>query len=531
MNQKVKWAIAFLSILILAMSIEAALIHAVTTAPSTLTISSGIYPAAPHYVVWVESSVYYVKDQNGLTVLSVTNATEAIQYAINLTTATTPSGGEVFVKSGSYVGASVTVKDNVYLILDSGVGTVVYTPTTSGTCTIEDRMLWKKLVYLDGNLVYSIDSSAGQHSYSYLIYQDGTFYYLKNGTTGAIDYSSTNASAVFQSAFDSLTSGGEVFVKAGTYVLTTQIIIEYDGIELVGEGFYKTILSYSTTSGYFMAIRHPVSGTSNARIRGIHLSNFMVRDTNTHNIAHAGIYIQGAQELTIDNLMFFYAANCITFDCSNATRPNRGGIFIHDIYFDECDGYMIADSYYDGVATEIKMDRIFITEGSADNMLDGIVFNNTVILYASQIDIDGPNRWGLYLNYSFGSTISDFWIEDVQRNYISGSRTRLTNGYITNNQYEGLWAYGMNQSIIANCVFTSNSAATNDTYSALNLTNCINTIITNSQFQSITEKWSIVEGGISDNNIITGSIMADYIITVGIDTHTNLCWNVTSWVA
>jgi len=73
-----------------------------------------------------------------------------------------------------------------------------------------------------------------QQTYSYVIWTDGTNYYAKNGSTGKIDYSGTNASTVIQNAINSLSAGGKIYIRKGIYTITNTITLS-DGITLEGE--------------------------------------------------------------------------------------------------------------------------------------------------------------------------------------------------------------------------------------------------------------------------------------------------------
>lgn len=78
---------------------------------------------------------------------------------------------------------------------------------------------------------------------SYIITKDpdGVVYAI-NGRTGEIDFSGPDATTVIQKALDSLTNGGKLFIKAGTYVINRTLVIRYSNIEIEGEGIDKTIL-------------------------------------------------------------------------------------------------------------------------------------------------------------------------------------------------------------------------------------------------------------------------------------------------
>ncbi|MGC9203179.1 MAG: glycosyl hydrolase family 28-related protein, partial [Thermoproteota archaeon] len=75
--------------------------------------------------------------------------------------------------------------------------------------------------------------------YSYEIYTDGTTVYAKNGKTGQIEFSGTDAATVIQNAINALTDGGTVYLKKGLYILSNTINITNHGIHLVGETMWR----------------------------------------------------------------------------------------------------------------------------------------------------------------------------------------------------------------------------------------------------------------------------------------------------
>lgn len=66
---------------------------------STYYAEEGIYPGAPSYTIWRESSTYYAKDANGHIAYQSSNASQVINYALD----GLPSvGGTVYLKAGYY---------------------------------------------------------------------------------------------------------------------------------------------------------------------------------------------------------------------------------------------------------------------------------------------------------------------------------------------------------------------------------------------------------------------------------------------
>lgn len=87
---------------------------------------------------------------------------------------------------------------------------------------------------------------------TYILFKDAGICYAKNGLTGAIDYSGTNGSQIFQNAIDVLMDeGGIIFVKRGSY--TANITMKRN-IRLIGENQRYTII-YGTIS--FLQIKQP----------------------------------------------------------------------------------------------------------------------------------------------------------------------------------------------------------------------------------------------------------------------------------
>jgi parallel beta-helix repeat protein len=164
----------------------------------------------------------------------------------------------------------------------------------------------------------SINSTA-----EYIISTDGTNVYAQNGTTGTVVFSGTNAATVIDSAISTLTNGGKVFIKAGTYTLTNygsgQIgsngfgyyavsNMGNNNIELYGEG-PATILQISASAPQNMTAIY---------FNGTGLSNFIIHDLkidgNRANRAgystsgnENGVFIAGGSYTTSSN----WCGNCI----------------------------------------------------------------------------------------------------------------------------------------------------------------------------------------------------------------------------
>jgi hypothetical protein len=80
---------------------------------------------------------------------------------------------------------------------------------------------------------------------SYIVFGDGVRYYVKNGSTGVIEYSDIDASKVIQYAVDKLrVGGGRIYIKSGTYYLASQILVQNaSDIIIEGEGWSTKLVA------------------------------------------------------------------------------------------------------------------------------------------------------------------------------------------------------------------------------------------------------------------------------------------------
>jgi hypothetical protein len=147
-----------------------------------------------------------------------------------------------------------------------------------------------------------------QQSYSYVIWTDGTNYYAKNGRTGQIDFSGTDASTVIQNAIFNLPNGGRIFVKSGTYILNKRVVFDKN-VAIVGENASPYVKPYTVkfvvnnTQGAFLitlashlenCVIEPASGLIPDTAIQIEYAYFaVVRDVLIHGPFMTGIGING----------------------------------------------------------------------------------------------------------------------------------------------------------------------------------------------------------------------------------------------
>jgi len=148
--------------------------------------------------------------------------------------------------------------------------------------------------------------------YSFLISQQGDNYYARD-SFGRIKYRGSDASTVIQSAINALTSGGKIFIKAGTYdmptppqgdtiVANTYIVNSKDNLTIQGAGRGKTIINIpgqtlTKAPNFFFS-----SGYDHVCIKGLSIiGDSVMASPGGGAISGFGIWVEGDEDLVIEN--------------------------------------------------------------------------------------------------------------------------------------------------------------------------------------------------------------------------------------
>jgi hypothetical protein len=160
------------------------------------------------------------------------------------------------------------LKNNIRLVIEKGATGITVAINAGATCCLEDYQNSITWYYSSGvlmlqynnlnGLVTGIYSNFNQYwsgtlnrtdavvnptaPYSYIIDIFGSTYRMKNGTTGQIDYQSTNASQVERFADGNNTSGGTIFVRNGWYNIDAGWYVS-ERTRLIGEAENTTVLN------------------------------------------------------------------------------------------------------------------------------------------------------------------------------------------------------------------------------------------------------------------------------------------------
>ena len=206
-----------------------------------------------------------------------------------------------------------------------------------------------------------------QFAYDYIIYTDGTNVFAFNTKTKSIDFVGTDASVVIQSAINALSNGGTIFVKTGTYGLSSKVTL-MSNIGLIGEGM-NTIFEELAQGAIFYGMN----------VQNVRLENFFF-NCNGFSALGAG-----------------YAYACaIGFD-SDGTVPLYN-IVLRNI------------KTYNGIGAHI---HFWGSDNTLENVYRNVLLENVECSTNPQTTASNPM---LLLDYVNGATLINCYAHDVANN-------------------------------------------------------------------------------------------------------------------
>jgi len=265
--------------------------------------------------------------------------------------------------------------------------------------------------------------SGSANDYSYVAYSGSGLYWAKNGTTGLINFSGSNARVVIQSVFNQLQpSGGILLLREGTYTIDLKLHISGSGIKVTGPRKAVLKLANSVNDNVIVVENNAV---------GVILEGFSI-DGNKANQATAstGVVIAGfASRCTIKNMQI---DSCKAY-----------GAYIFESDYCSAIDNTITNTDEHGLAVE----------GFDKNVYGTRIIGNDI----RNTGIVGPTRTGITCE---GSRTNGFFPLDtiIQGNFISGS-------------YNGIGLLNAPRSIILGNNITDCSQG------AISISNCENNII------------------------------------------------------
>jgi len=273
--------------------------------------------------------------------------------------------------------------------------------------------------------------TVGGLPFSYMVFANATSNYRVNGTTGAIDYSSTSAGNSINFALGNLTSGRtwkEKVVPKGHFTIDKQILIRNYTILDLTQAYFTLSASLNLGSN---------GETGNGGVHGIiYNTDVPARDidiiggtigenANSHNsirlenVTKANIYgVTCYDHIHLDNVSDSFIQYCTLKPLANIVphkspmnctiqynNIENGQIYIHWINYRSTWG-VPADN------NKILYNRVFTSTRNDTSMMLFDYCYNTMI-QGNQIFVNGA---GIYLYMAHNSTIIDNYIKDLYMN-------------------------------------------------------------------------------------------------------------------
>ncbi|RLI22922.1 hypothetical protein DRO45_00115 [Candidatus Bathyarchaeota archaeon] len=248
---------------------------------------------------------------------------------------------------------------------------------------------------------------------SYVIFEVGGTYYAKNGSTGEIGFSGTNATQVIEQSWNSMSSGGRIFIK-GEITLSTGLVFKLTkyvtALEIVGEGETASTLEFEG-SGYALTVT-----------------------TDDTSVGHYYVKLEG-----------------FTIDCVSKTTGRHGlkiekvgrNAYVENLYVNKAD---IGIHIYD--TNIVYIDRCKIVNVNFGIKTEKGATSSPNAVYIDGAKVDSATQYGIYLkggnsisakkivveNCGTGVWIRDCWAVDVS-GYFEGNSNVDINVAGTDNSY------------------------------------------------------------------------------------------------
>ncbi|MHC3130048.1 MAG: right-handed parallel beta-helix repeat-containing protein [Candidatus Bathyarchaeota archaeon] len=313
---------------------------------------------------------------------------------------------------------------------------------------------------------------------SFLIWKDGSTYYAKNGSTGAIQHFGTNATAVINNAISSLPTGGLVFLRDATYNIDGTItVVEKLNINIIGESWETKINLTQNSSTDMMKI----SNSNFTTIKSLYFQGN--RDSQTSG---RGIVVHNSERVLIERCIFYEIKQTAIYVYGETPRSSLQP--------------WITGNYIEKIGNSSSDHGIWI----GDYASDAHVLNN---------DVGRVTGSALYVTSSGFLIVSNTCWDSMY-----GLNAYLvTSGGITSNMFDGNEKDGINIDSCKNLLVVGNVAKLNsnnpiNVSSGIYLYNSSYIIITGNRAGSVddyeveTQQYGIKEYGVySDYNLITGN--------------------------
>jgi nitrous oxidase accessory protein NosD len=288
------------------------------------------------------------------------------------------------------------------------------------------------------------DTQGPDCSFSYCVFTDGTTIWAKNGTTGVLDFSSTNAYTVLTNVVGALTSGGVIYVNQGNYTINSQLSLD-DNITLAGTGKSTVLFTSSNvrtleaTDAVNIVIRdlmiqgNPAQTGANSAIQLNNVTGALIENIEVYNTGRHGIWTQNGDNIWVKNNYVHDGGITAASSAINMgwSGPNRGlNVFVvNNIVKDRNGGGIQINNVSDVTVTGNIVHAVTNNGIDLTNITKGIISNNHI----SNTTLSGVN---LNTPYALDVVMTNNRFENISQNglyALDGSqRFTFSNNHVIN---------------------------------------------------------------------------------------------------
>ena len=464
------------------------------------------------YVVWQYNSTYYACRNMSTNIVNYfgTSDDAAIQWGVDRCTL---HGGSVYVKAPTYTGtysASVTLKDNVTLILDKGARGITVTIDSGADSTLVDYENGYRKEWVAGVLYTFMDLRTGklwwqgqnrtdtlafpEQTASYIVFQDGSLTKMKNGTTGQIDASNTNASNIWNWAIanTSVNGGGVVFGRVGLYDNISPSIIAKENVTIQGEG-WSTI--FKAADNLNASVFYSTSSSTLQKgivIRDLAIDGNKANQGTPNTITPCGIMLQDVSYFLVDNVYVYNVRQFGFWSRSVSSSINEGGI-VQNSRFENCSWNGISIGSF---SHRVKVLHNYVKDFSdvgitVTNNKGTIVANNQVVLSTALAEGGVNSYWCIGTEGASNATLIEGNVIDVSAvSGIQSSGIEVDGTGGKTNEVIGNVIYGGSTLHYGIDIYTSNTLVeSNHIYNVGDASGCAINIRATADYSKITSNY------------------------------------------
>ena len=252
---------------------------------------------------------------------------------------------------------------------------------------------------------------------SITIFDDDSYIYAKNDS-GEIVYNSTGFSTIVQLAINALVEGGNIYINAGTYVLSNTIYLNRSYVQIHGAGTYATWIELDDNVDETMiVIGHPAEHLMFNGLFDLSLHGNKHNQTNGNGIRITGYRVS---DLSLERIICMSnKANSLLIQSQNGAVDGSGAriwnVWILDSLFEYADasGINIDANINRGPITQVWIQNCYLLKNKGYGLVvQGGDDDYVRYLEVSNVHVRGNGDGGIRIRPASYVTISNPHVAD-----------------------------------------------------------------------------------------------------------------------